>query len=157
MGTNTATERLQQTIQALRFSLANERKVYHNAREMLEVYYPNEWKVVADAVKDVALYYHGEIVRAKHDLADWIQGHEVHGTYGDRESVDEIHTLLKVLPELLDVAGKLKARYDSERSDSINSSTAKLQYENAEREVQAAIDMIKDMAKDIEEHCYAER
>lgn len=155
---STATERLQQTIQVLRSKLAEERKVYHVSRERLEVYYPNEWKLVAEAIKTVALYWHGEIVRAKHDLADWMNGHEVRGTYGGLESVTELHEIvLKDLPDLLDAAGKAKERYNSQQIDPLDAGASKGEYESAIGELKAAVDLIQSLAKDIEEKCYAER
>ncbi len=154
---STATERLQQTIIVLRSSLADERGVYTRWKNRLEVYYPNEWKIVSPAIVAVAQYYHGEIVRAKHDLADWMNGHEVHGTYGDSDAVGMIHDTLEELLPLLEAASKAATTYNKQKTDPMDAATGKMDYESALGEVNAALDLIKDMQKALEDIAYAER
>lgn len=154
---STAIERLQQTIQALRSRLADERGVYLFYKKKLEVFYPEEWKIVGPAIVAVAQYYHGEIVRAKHDLADWMNGHEMHGTYGDSDAVEEIHTTLKELLPLLENVTSTGSRYTEMSGDPLEAGTAKMDEENAKGEAGAALDMIKDMHKALEEIAYGER
>ncbi len=154
---STATERLQQTITVLRSRLADERGVYTRYKKELELYYPKEWAIAGPAIVAVAQYYHGEIVRAKHDLADWMQGHEVHGTYGDSDCVEMVHDTLKELGPLLDAASKAAADYNKETENPMNAATAKMDAESALGEANAAVEMLQDMKKALEEICYAER
>lgn len=154
---STVVERLKQTTQVLRSKIDEERNLYMKHKGQLELYYPNEWKVVAEAIKTVALYCNGEIARAKHDVADWMNGHEVHGTYGDLDSIDMLHECLDYLLVALDAAGKAADRYNREQHDPVKAGTAKMDAEAALGEVKAALELIQDMAKNIEERCYAER
>lgn len=154
---STATERLQQAITVLRSRLADERGVYVRNKNRFEVYYPNEWKVVGPAIVAIANYYHSEIVRAKHDLADWMNGHEVHGTYGDLDAVEMVHDTLEELQPLLDAASKAAAVYNQQKEDPLNAATGKMDYEAALGEANAALELITEMQKVIEEKSYAER
>lgn len=153
---STATERLQKTIHVLRSRLADERGIYTRYKNQLELYYPKEWAIVGPAIVAVAQYYHGEIVRAKHDLADWMNGHEVHGTYGDLDAVDMLHETIGELQPLLDAASKAANSYNR-NEDPLNAAESGMDAESATGEVQAAITLITDMQKAIEEKCYAER
>lgn len=154
---STATERLQKATQVLRSKLADERGVYYRNQKKFEVYHPNEWKVVSEAIKTIALYYHGEIVRAKHDLADWMNGHEVHGTYGDNEAVPEIHTTIDELLPMIEDAGRALAKYNSRQTDPLDASNIKAVADEKLGEVKAALELIEDLRKGLEEVCYAER
>ena len=94
---STVVERLQQTITALRSRLANERKVYMDWSGKFSQHGASYWPNVSAAIKIIAFYYHGEIVRCKHDTADYMLGHEVHGTYGDAKAVEELHDAISEL------------------------------------------------------------
>lgn len=154
---STAIERLQQTIVVLRSRLADERGVYTHYKKKLEVFYPEEWKVVGPAIVAVAQYYHGEIVRAKHDLADWMNGHEMHGTYGDSDAVEMLHDTLKELLPLLENVTTASDRYNEQSGDPLEAGTAQMDKDNATGEAGAALDLIKDMQKALEETAYGER
>jgi len=152
----TATERLKQATQVLRSRLADERGYYMRQKKRFEVYYPNEWKILSGGIIAIANYYHGEIVRAKHDLADWMNGHEVHGTYGDLGSVDDFHSTIDDVLEVLEKTGKAKARYDSAKTPE-EASDRRYEYDEAISERDSAIEFMQSLIKDIEENSYAER
>ena len=154
---STATERLQKTLLVLRSKLADERGFYLRNKSKFELYYPNEWKIVHASIVAVAQYYHGEIVRAKHDLADWMNGHEVHGTYADLDAVDMIHEMCGELGTLLEDATAKAGRYNQEKADPLNAGAAKMEYDEALGEVQACLDLMSEMQKVVEEKTYAER
>ena len=154
---STAKERLQTAVTSLRSSLANERTFYNTYKNKLELFYPGEWKIYSAAIVAVAQYYNGEIVRAKHDLADWMNGHEVHGTYADSDAVTEIHDLGPQLLELLEDAGKKALRYNERKQDPISAAEYKVEYDEAAGEVGACLDLIVDLTKALEEITYAER
>ncbi len=154
---STAKERLQAAIVSLRSSLNHERGVYATYENKLKLFYPTEWKIYAASIVAIAQYYNGEIVRAKHDLADWMNGHEVHGTYADTDVVTELHDLGPELIKLLEDAGNKGLRYNERKQDPISAVSAKLEYDEAAKEVGACLDMIADLTKALEEITYAER
>ena len=152
----TATERLKQATQVLRSRLADERGYYMRQKKRFEVYYPNEWKILSSGIVAIANYYHGEIVRAKHDFADWMNGHEVHGTYGDLGSVDDFHSTIDDVLEVLEKTGKAKMRYDRAKTLE-EASDCRYEYDEAIGERDSAIEFMQSLIKDIEENSYAER
>ncbi len=93
----TVIERLKAAITVLRSRLAAERETYLAWHKKFTHMGSAYWPEVSAAIKIIAFYYHGEIVRAKHDTADYILGHEVHGTYGDSNAVEEIHEAIASL------------------------------------------------------------
>ena len=154
---STATERLQKAIISLRSRLADERGVYTRYQNKLQLLYPTEWKIVAPAIVAIANYYYGEIVRAKHDLADWMNGHEVHGTYADSDAVELIHDCCAELVRALEVAADAGNRYNQTKKDPIAAAPVKMEYDSAMSDVAGAMDLIPDVVKGLEEITYAER
>lgn len=152
----TPAEHLKTTAQTLRSKIADERDLYMRRKAQFEVYYPNEWKEISEGIVLIANYFNGEIVRAKHDLADWMNGHEVKGTYGTLDAVGEFHDTLDDVLEVLEKYGKAKSKYDSAKTPE---SAAELRYEldDAAGEKDGAMDFIRALVKGIEENCYAER
>jgi hypothetical protein len=128
MAQDKTTEWFQQTIQTLRSSIEAERGYYTKTKAKLELL-PEEWNIVHEGIVAVANYYNGEIVRVKHDLADFMSGHEIHGTYGDLDIVKELHTTVDQIPDLM-------GEHD---------------------ELVAALEMIEALTTGIEERSYAER
>lgn len=124
----TATERYKEITQILRSKLAEERNYYMRTKAKLSLL-PEEWNIVHEAIVAIANYYNGEIVRAKHDLADYMVGHEIHGNYADLDILPEIHECINQLPDLIP----------------------------EHEELVAALDMIQTLTASVEEKSYAER
>lgn len=125
----TASQRLAQTIQILRSRIAEERLLYGNMQRTLETDFPEAWAAVSQAIKDVAVYYSGEIARAKNDMADWMQGHKVVGTYADHDAVNAVHEYIN----------DIRIMFPDPDED----------------EMKAAVELIRDMLPAVEEARYA--
>lgn len=152
-------DHLKQTLTNLRSRLADEREYYMAKKKQLELYYPNEWKIVSPAIVAVANYLHGEIVRAKHDVADWMNGHEVQSGYGKSDAVEEIHKTINELPEMLELASKASVEHNNHVNDPMGLSTGAgaNDYQAAMSDVEGALVFIKDLTTGLEEISYGER
>lgn len=150
-------EEAKKILKTLRSKMQEERKIYAYFQDQLAVYYPNEWKIVAEAIKAVALYYHGEIVRCKHDLADWMNGHDVAGEYGTSQRVKKLHDHLQELPALLEIAGKAKQMYEQQKSDPVAAASANITYEHHLGQAEAKLRAIEEATKMVERKSYAQR
>lgn len=124
----TPTEKLKSTIQILRSKISEERQLYYKTQNKFENN-PIVRDKLLEGIKAVALYYNGEIVRVKHDLADWMNGHEVHGNYGFLSTIADLHDSIHEIPKLLGNEEYLKLE----------------------------LEIVQDLINDIEQKCYSER
>ncbi len=139
------TEHLQQTTAHLQSRLAEERKYYDAQKSAFSIFYPDQWVVVGQAMVAVGYYFKAEMVRVRNDLADWMQGHDVHGSYGKSEVVPEIHWYIDELLKLIEAYGTNKANGDEvAAAESLH-------------EANGAIESLKDLTKSIQEETYAGR
>lgn len=93
-------QRLNAAIQILRSSIARERTLYVEMQRVLEKDFPDAWAEVSNGIKAIAIYYNGEIARAKNDLADWMNGHDVGGTYADAPIIKDLHEYIDSVKEM---------------------------------------------------------
>ena len=142
---STPTEHLQQTTANLQSKLTDERRFYEAQKAAFSVFYPDQWVVVGSALIAIAYYYKAEIVRARNDLADWMQGHDVHSTYGKSEIINEIHWYIMEMMKLLEEYGKNKANGNEKEA------------ETSLHEATGAIESLQDLTKAIQEETYAGR
>lgn len=93
-------QKLKQTIANLRSKLKAEREYYIRERAFHANDHPAEWLIIDKAIKAVAFYYHGEIVRSKHDTANFMNGLDSDDDYGADGGVEAIHMSIAELPRL---------------------------------------------------------
>lgn len=130
-------EKLKQTIALLRSKLAAERKYYIRNREAWVFEHPEEWQIIDKAIKAVAFYYHGEIVRSKHDTANFMNGLDTDEDYGADGGVEAIHLSIAELPRLFK-----EAEDGTEITKSI---------------LQSELDLIKEATTEVEGASYGEQ
>ena len=133
---SSASQRLIQNIQALRYRISAEKALYCEMKPLLENNHPKAWSIVANTLKTIAIYYSGEITRAKNDTADWMRGLKVSGGYADNETVDAAH-------EFVDDIKKI--------------ATANESPENTTAYINFASDLLVGLTKNIEDSWYAKK
>lgn len=150
-------ESRKQILHNLRSKLIAERKFYARYKGELEVYHPNEWAIVSEVIKTIASYFHSEIVRCKHDTANWMNGFDVSDDYGDELAVEMIHGYVSELPGLLDTSGNAAQKYERVKADPIVAASAKMEHDKTVKLIEASIEEIKKAAKRLEDVSYGER
>lgn len=94
-------EQLKTTLQNLRSRLLTERSLYDHYKKEMELWYPNQWKIVEQSFIAISGYLKNERVRAKHEAADFMKGLNILSGYGENNTIERIHEKIEEVLEAL--------------------------------------------------------
>lgn len=146
---------LQATTADLQSKINAERLQYVNFKRLLADGYPDTWKDVEKALVAIASYYRAEQVKAKHDLALYMQGHDITAAYGASDLIESAHLQINRVPGIIhdvDAAKKGAKRF---RNDPIQYGTMMTDVEFAEKALAAELDLLREITTEIEGITYA--
>lgn len=140
-------ESRKQILHSLRSKQQGEKNRFHMLKTELEVFHPKEWKILAEAITTIFIYYRTEMVRCKHDTANYMKGFDNNDVYGDSP----------VIPGMLDIIARARQqikdvdvaaeKYRKVEDNPIEAGGARLDYETEVDTLKSTLEELQKTTK----------